>query len=149
MVRIFHKKACNYVGFVENIHNSFFPYRFFSHKNVTPLVISSIQEFKILFMKNSRERWSRFETDECLTSVFSRDAMRAPLTTIGRRRVTILVMSGAVFPVECAVYHSVADTIIQWRNPDEDYSRVDEERDMRPQDKKNNEFTGASSCPLC
>lgn len=68
--------------------------------------------------------------DECLTSGSSRDAMRAPLTTIGRRRrrATILVMSGAVFPAECAVYHPVADTIIQWRNPGEDYSRVNEER---------------------
>jgi len=28
-------------------------------------------------------------------------------------------------------------------NPAEDYSRVDKERDMRPQDKKNNEFAGA------
>lgn len=57
----------------------------------------------------------RFETDKCLTSGSSGDAMRAPLATIGRRRrATILVMSGAVFPAECAVYHPVADTIIQW-----------------------------------
>jgi len=91
------------------------------------LMIYSIQEARF-FLRGIPARGGRFEADESLTSSFSGDAMRAPLTTIGRRRATILVMSGAVFPGECAVYHSVADTIIQWRNPGEDYSRLDEER---------------------
>lgn len=92
-----------------------------------PLVIHSIQECRF-FLRGIPARDGRFEAGESLTSGFSGDAMRAPLTTIGRRRATILVMSEAVFPAECAVYHSVADTIIQWRNPGEDYSRVDVER---------------------
>ncbi|TGZ38665.1 Uncharacterized protein DBV15_11351 [Temnothorax longispinosus] len=103
----------------------------------TPLVIYSIQESRF-FLRGEGGEFPRgivrFEADESLTWGFSGDAMRAPLTTIGRRRrATILVMSGAVFPAECAVYHSVADTIIQWRNPGEDYSRIDEEsaQDMR------------------
>lgn len=114
----------------------------------TPLVIYSIQEFRFFLRENSRAGWTLW-SGQVLNFEFLRGCNESSVNY--DRTPSCDYISNERSGVPCGM-RSLSlcgrhnNTMAKsWRRL---FARRRRAQDMRPQDKKNNEFAGAYSCPV-